>query len=353
MRGGGLAPMGPLEDIQKFFDGGIVAFATSTNEVLTSAFSSTDINSSWWVSVIGGTIRTHVGGTVTEVTHPGMLPLLIQVMAPVMVLLVAVQVAVSLFRQSTLGLIRAGAAAVFSIPATYILAGMLFAVIQIMDKMAVIILAAGSNDGEDAVVGSVLALFGLTWDPATKAVVLDENYQAWAMAKDQENPGAILLPMILIFVVWLVAMILAAFMVFRLLALTILASLLPIAILSQPLEAAKGMAKGFGLTILALLLAKPIAALVLKMGMVISSTASTTFQFLAGLMCLFVAAIMPLVTTKFISFLTGGAGDSIMGASGQLGSGAGRRLERHGGGAFRSASRTFGGGVRRLARSGR
>jgi hypothetical protein len=345
--------MGPLEDIQKFFDGGIVGFATATNDVLKSAFSSTDISSNWWISVIGGTIRTHTGGTVTEVTHPGMLPLLVQVMAPVLVILVAVQVAVSLFRQSTVGLIRAGAAAVFSIPATYVLAGIMFTLIQILDKVSMWILAAGTNDGEDAVVGEVLALFGLTWDPATKAVVLDENYQAWAMAKDQDNPGAILVPMILIFVVWIVAMLLAAFMVYRLLALTILASLLPVAVMSQPLEAAKGMAKGFGLTILALLLAKPISALVLKLGMIISSTANSTFQFLAGLMCLFVAAIMPTLTTKFISFLTGGAGDGIIGGGGQIGSGAGRRIERHGGGALRSSQRTISNGTRRLARAGR
>ena len=69
--------MGPAEDIQKFFDGGIQGFATSVFDVIKGAFSSTDMNSNWWVSVIGGTVNTHVGGQVTTVVYPGMLTLLV------------------------------------------------------------------------------------------------------------------------------------------------------------------------------------------------------------------------------------------------------------------------------------
>jgi hypothetical protein len=348
-----LAPMGPAEDIQKFFDGGIQGFAASVFDVIKGAFSSTDMNSNWWVSVIGGTVNTHVGGQVTTVVYPGMLTLLVQVMAPVMVILVAAQVVVSLFRSSTVGLIRAGATAVFAIPATYILAGIMFTLIQVMDNISVYILAAGNNDGEDAVTTTVLALFGLTWDPATKSVVLDENYQQWALAKDQNNPGAILVPVILIFVIWIIALLLAAFMVFRMLGLIVLASLLPIAAMSQPLEAAKGIFKGFGTTALALLIAKPLSALVLKLGFVISATSNTTFQFLAGILCLLMAAVMPVLTMKFMAFLTGGAGDGIIGGGSGIGSAAGRRFERHGGSALRSTRQMSSRIARMPARIGR
>jgi hypothetical protein len=337
-----MVPGGPAEDIQKFFQGGIQGFAMSVFDVLKNAFSSTDMNSNWWVSVIGGTINTHVGGTVTTVTHPGMLGLLVQVMAPVLVLLVGVQVVVSLFRSSTVGLIRAGAAAAFAIPVTYILAGMMFTLIQIMDNVAVFILQAGNQASEDEVTTGVLAMFGLTWDPATKAVVVDENYQQWAMAKDQGNPGAILVPVLLIFVVWVLALLMAGFMVFRMLGLIILSSLLPVAVMSQPLEAAKGLMKGFGVTVLALLIAKPISAVVLKFGMVVSSTSSSTFQFLAGMLCILIAAVMPMLTMKFMGFLVGGAGDGIIGGGTGVGTSAGRRLERHGGQTVRTVARTGG-----------
>lgn len=345
--GPAMAPMGPVEDIQKFFQGGIQGFAGSVFDVMKDAFSSTDMNSNWWISVIGGTINTHVGGTVTTVTHPGMLTQLVQVMAPVLVLLVGVQVVVSLFRSSTVGLIRAGAAAVFAIPATYILAGIMFTLIQALDHVSVFILQAGNSASENDVTSGVLAMFGLTWDPATKAVVMDENYQQWAMAKDQGNPGAVLVPVLLIFVVWILALLMAGFMVFRMLGLIILTSMLPITVMSQPLEAAKGLMKAFGITALALLIAKPMSAMVLKFGMVVSSTSNSTFQFLAGLLCILMAAVMPMLMMKFMGFLTGGAGEGIIGGGTGAASSTGRRIERHGGQLTRALTRT-GGRIARL-----
>ena len=344
-----VAPMGPAEDIQSFFSQGIEGMAAYAWQTLAGAFSSTDMSGSWWVTVVGGTVRTHAGGASTELVHPGMLNLLVQVMAPVLVILAVAQVVVSLFRQSTLGLIRAVAAAVYGIPLTYVVAGIMYVLITVMDNISVMVLNAGVG-GENEAVGTIMGLFGLSWDPSTQKILMDENYQQWAMAKDQGNPGAVLLPALMVLVVLVMAFILTGFMVFRLMALVVLASLTPVAVMSQPLGAAKGLMSGFATTTLALLLSKPLAALILKIGMTFSTTSTSQWQFVAGLVAMGMAAVMPLTSMKFASFLTGSAGDGIIGGGSGLGQSAGRRLERHGGGAIRGATRTTGKVLRAPAR---
>lgn len=336
----GMVPLGPAEDIQSFFAQGIAGMAAYAWQTLAGAFSSTDMNASWWVTVVGGTVRTHVGGQTTEVVHPGMLNLLVQVMAPVLVILAVVQVVISLFRQSTLGLIRAVAAAVYAIPLTYVVAGIMYVLITVADNITVMILNAG-NGGENEAVASIMGLFGLSWDPGTKKILMDENYQQWAMAKDQGNPGAIMLPALMVLVVLVMAFILTGFMVFRLMSLIVLSSLTPVAVMSQPLGAAKGLMSGFATTSLALLLSKPLAGLILKIGMLVSTTSTSQWQFVAGLIAMGMAAVMPLASMKFASFITG-SGEGIIGAGAGLGQSLGRRFERHGGGAVRGATRTAG-----------
>ncbi|WP_422759312.1 hypothetical protein [Paenarthrobacter sp. C1] len=345
----GMVPLGPAEDIQSFFAQGIEGMATYAWQTLAGAFSSTDMNASWWVTVVGGTVRTHVGGATTEVVHPGMLNLLVQVMAPVLVILAVVQVVISVFRQSTLGMIRAVAAAIYAIPLTYVVAGIMYLLITVGDNVTVMILQAGTG-GEDEAVGTIMGLFGLSWDPTANKVLLDENYQQWAMAKDQGNPGAVMLPALMVLLVWIMAFILTGFMVFRLMALIVLASLTPVAVMSQPLGAAKGLMSGFASTSAALLLSKPLAALILKIGMLVSTTSTSQWQFVAGLIAMGMAAVMPLASMKFASFLTGSAGDGIIGGGSGLAQSGGRRLERHGGGAVRGATRTASKVIRAPAR---
>jgi hypothetical protein len=334
-------PRGPMEDLQGFFNQSIEGFAKNAWEMLKGSFTASNLDASWWVTVVGGTVRTHVGDQVSVVEHPGMLNLMVQIMAPVMVILVVVQVVLSIFRQSTLGLIRAGAAAVYAIPLTYIVTGLVYLLATATDNLAVWILQGGNGQGENEAMAAILGLFGLTWDPNANKVVLDENFQQWALAKDQGNPGAVLLPAILMLVVWVLAFILTAFMVFRLMALVVLASLTPVAIMSQPLAAAKGLASGFATTMLALLLAKPVAAVVLKIGMVLASTANSMWQFAAGLIAMGMAAAAPVLCMRFMSFLTGSHGEGIIGGgAGMISAGRGR-VERHGAGAVRSSTRSI------------
>ena len=335
----------------EFFQDGIKGFATQTVDLLRASFTTSNLSENWWVSVVGGTVRTHVGSAVTEVQHPGMLNQLVLVMAPILVLLAAVQVGISVFRQSSIGVIRAGVAAVFAVPATYLVAGLMYFVITIVDHISVFILGAGnSGDGDDAIAG-VLSLLGISWDGTKDEAVLDENYQQWAMASEA---GQVLAPLLLMILIWVLSLILAAFLVFRMMALMLLTSATSVVVMSQPLSAAKGLLKGFGTIVLALLAAKPAAAVVLKMGMVLSASAEDMWQFLAGIVALLMAAVMPVLTMKLMSFGGGGAGESIMGGGVGIGQTGLRHARGLGRGVGRSGSRMVrgaGGTAGRTARS--
>ena len=289
-----MLPLGPFDDPGQFFRGGIKGFATQTVDMLQSSFTTS-----------------------------------------------AIQIAVSIFRQSSLGVIRAGAMAVFAIPATYIMAGVMFLLITAFDYISVFILRAGDSGTDDDAIAGILSLLGISWDSATKQAVMDENYQQWAMAEDS---GQVLAPLVLIFIIWLIALIMAGFLIFRLMGLMVLTSVTPVVIMSQPLEAAKGLLKGFGIMLVALLVAKPFSAVVLKLGMVLSATAGSTWQFLAGMIALLMAAVMPVLTMKLMSFIGGGAGEGFMGG--------GVHMAQKGGGLVRGAGRTargWGRGARRTA----
>ncbi|GAB3249182.1 hypothetical protein [Arthrobacter pigmenti] len=317
----------------EFFQDGMKGFANSVVDLLSASFTTSNLSENWWVSVVGGTVRTHAGSAVTVVQHPGMLNQLVLVMAPVLVLLAAVQIGISVFRQSSIGVIRAGVAAVFAVPATYIVAGLMYFVITIFDHISVFILGTGNSGTGDGAIAGVLSLMGISWDGTKDQVVLDENYQQWAMASEG---GQVLVPLLLMGVIWLLSLILAAFLIFRLMALMILTSATPVVVMSQPLSAAKGLLKGFGTIVLALLMAKPAAAVVLKMGMVLSASAEEMWQFLAGIVALLMAAMMPVLTMKLMNFGGGGGGESIMGG----GVGMGQTGLRHAKGLGRSAGRS-------------
>ncbi|SEB30132.1 hypothetical protein [Arthrobacter woluwensis] len=329
-------------DLQNFLGGGIKAFASGAWENIQASFSSTDMSPSWWVSVVGGTINTHVGGNVTTTHYPGMLPALVEIMAPVAVALAAVQVMLSAYRQSTKGMIRAGVMAIFAVPGTYVAAGFFYVLITLCDNLAMGVLHLGSAKGESDAYNALMGLFGISWDPNTHQAVLDENYQQWAMAKDTGNPGAVILPVGLAVLVWVLTFALAAFLVFRLLALMILASMLPIAVMTQPLDGAKAIGAGFGKVSGALMLSKILAALVLKMAFLISTAATSMWQFAAGCVAILIAALMPVLSVKFASFFLGGHGDGLIGGAENLGRSAGRQASRFGSSGFRSTTRTLG-----------
>ncbi|MBD4514601.1 hypothetical protein GUG76_05340, partial [Xanthomonas citri pv. citri] len=85
------------------------------------------------------------GGESAVIDHPGMLNVIVLAMIPLLVIFVAVQVALSAVRGSTAGMLRAFLAAVFSIPATYVVVGLVWMAMGATQQLTLWILQVGSG----------------------------------------------------------------------------------------------------------------------------------------------------------------------------------------------------------------
>lgn len=289
--------------VQEWTNGGIEGFAYWIWMFIKSAFSYSNMDDKWWITVIGGEVTTVVGSSETTVNHPGMLNVIVLAAIPVLIIFIVFQLAISMWRRSTTGLIRAALAGFFAIPTTYIVTGFLFLFIKAGDWLAKFILEIGTDNGEADAMATILALFGLSWDPGTETVILDENYQQWAMAKDPENTGAGMPGLVIIIVAFIFALFLMVMMVFRTYALVILAVFLPIGVYSLANEAAKGIfTRWLGVTV-GLILAKPAAAVIIKVGITFSTTADEAWQLAVGIIGLLMGGMTPIFAGMFIGFV--------------------------------------------------
>lgn len=303
------------ESIQELLYGSILGFAEAAWAFILSSFSVGNVDGAWWVPVIGGTITTEIeGGETTVVEHPGMMNVMVRAMLPVLAIFVAFQILLSAFRSSSAGFLRAISTAIFAVPATYGLAGLMYLVLDAVDRLTMWILEAGAGgdgDSEEVVMAALLNLFGLTYDPDSGDVLMDENYQHWAMAADQGDPGKVLMPWILMIIIWALCLILMGMMLFRTVVVMLLTIFLPVATFSLALEGAKAIFFRWLSVVVALIIAKPLAAAAVMFGMSLGAMEDSWVQLVAGMIVIAVAAAMPLGMLVLVSFATGGASDGI------------------------------------------
>lgn len=354
--------MGPFHN---FLKDGVLAFAEATWEFVKGAFGAGAMTQEWWAAVVGGQLTVVVGTESTVVDHPGMLNVVTLAMVPLLLILVAIQVVFSLVRGSTAGLLRALAVAVFAVPSIYVLAGLVWLVLAGVDDLTQGILEVGSDGDEDAV-GDIVALFGMTVDSATGAVMLDTNYEHWAIMDDEGAMGKTILSFIIAGILFLCGLLLVLMMIFRLVAIIVLVIFMPVAIYGLAAEAAKAMTSRWLSLVVALIIAKPAAAVIIKTGLTLASVGSSWVQLVAGVVLVLVAALAPILTLTFIAFMTGGASDSMeraaiagavttvgTAASAQRATGGALRTTSRAAGAISRAGKRQGGGTSPLARNGR
>lgn len=302
------------ESIRELLHGSILGFAEAAWAFMYQAFAVGEVDSTWWAPVIGGTITTEIDGqVVSSIDHPGMLNVMIIAMLPVLVIFVAFQLLTATIRHSSAGFIRAAGVAIFSVPATYLLAGVMWMVLRAVDRMTMGILRMGAGDGdsEEVVMSALLNLFGLTYSPESGEVLMDENYEHWAMAVDDGDPGKVLMPWILMVVIWALCLILMGMMLFRITVIMLLAIFLPLAVFSMALEGAKAIFTRWLSVVFALIIAKPLAAAVVMFGMTLGSISDSWVQLVAGMIVIVVAAGLPVGLLLLVSFATGGASDNL------------------------------------------
>lgn len=314
------------EKIAEILSGGIEGLAMAAWFFIEDAFRVGTVSSEagdgalsdWWVAVVGGEI-TQVstdGEVLSTVDHPGMLAVVTAVMVPVLMIIVGIQVVLSIFRGSTAGLLRGALVAIGGIPAVVIMTGLMWMLLGAADLATSHILNAGTSQNDGVV--AVLSMFGLQWDESgtntsdgEAGVVLNEAFVQWEMARDEQDVGRALFPLIVAGALLIAGVILMGMMVLRVLALLILTVFLPVAIFSLASEASKPIFNRWWGVVIALLAAKPAAAVVIRFGAVMAQASSEFIMMAIGFVLLLVAAAAPLILLPLMGWMTGGASDGI------------------------------------------
>lgn len=150
-----------------------------------------------------------------------------------------------------------------------------------------------------------MRLFGFERGP-------DGSGQAWivspiggqAVTGDQVT-GTIVITVLATLIVWVLAFILMCSMIFRSFALIVLAAVAPVALMLMPWEKTKSWAGRWCELVIALLLAKPLAATVLAVAVKLYADSTSFAGLAAGAVGMTLACAAPLMALKLVGFAGG------------------------------------------------
>ncbi|WP_098730964.1 hypothetical protein [Brevibacterium epidermidis] len=359
----------PLDDWGESFRAllaqAIDGFAVGAWESLKGAFTVGGMSedggaADWWVAVMGGSIEVYTDGTYQHtVEYPGMLNVMVMAMLPILVIFLVFQVVTSVVRSSTAGMLRAFAGSILAVPATYAISGIVYMLLLAFDQISLWILEVGKGDtsGDDVGVGAILRLFGLWWDPTADdgkgKVMVDAGFEVWRWGTIENEPGKIILPFIVALVVLACCIVLMLMMLLRTLVILVSTTFLPVATFSLTWEVAQGIFTKWASFVVGLLLAKPIAAGIVKFGITMASIGTDWVMMIAGIALVLLAALAPVFVVAIISFMTGGGAHQFESAAGGMMRGGQQRLANSTRSVVRftsSGARKVGGGVRQGGR---
>nr|WP_306631470.1 type IV secretion system protein [Arthrobacter ulcerisalmonis] len=149
--------------------------------------------------------------------------------------------------------------------------------------------------------------------------------------------GAVVVTVMAVIVVWILAFILMCSMIFRSFALVVLAAVAPVALMLLPWDKTKSWARRWGEIVIALVIAKPLAATVLAVAVKLFSESKSFAGLAAGTVGMVLACGAPLMALRLVSF----AGGELAAAAQTAG--GGHILSRSSGVAARQISRQTGG----------
>lgn len=149
--------------------------------------------------------------------------------------------------------------------------------------------------------------------------------------------GAVVVTVMAVVVVWILAFILMCSMIFRSFALVVLAAVAPVALMLLPWDKTKSWARRWGEVVIALVIAKPLAATVLAVAVKLFAESKSFAGLAAGTVGMALACGAPLMALRLVSF----AGGELAAAAQTAGGGhilsrsssvAARQISRHAGG---------------------
>lgn len=280
---------------------------------ITGAFTVSDVDDSQWAA-IGGLTNWWV----------------LVMMTPLVVVMI-LQLLSGLISQQPRRLLRAlvgGAAAVPLVAAAVYVVRQLT---RVSDEASAALL--GSMGTDPYVV--FMRLFGFEAAPAGS----EREWNVISLAPGNQGGavgGAIVTAMAVI-VVWILAFILMCSMIFRTFALAVLAAVAPVALMMMPWEKSKAWAGRWCEVVVALLLAKPLAATVLAAAIKLFADSTSFAGLAAGTVGMVLACGAPLMALRLVSF----AGGELAAAAQTAG--GGHVLARSSSVASRQFSRQLGG----------
>ncbi|WP_437773326.1 type IV secretion system protein [Arthrobacter sp. KNU40] len=148
-----------------------------------------------------------------------------------------------------------------------------------------------------------MRLFGFERAPAGSG--RDWNVVSLAPGSSSGAAGAVIVTAMAVIVVWILAFILMCSMIFRSFALIVLAAVAPVALMLMPWEKTKSWARRWCEIVVALLLAKPLAATVLAVAIKLFAESKSFAGLAAGVVGMTLACGAPLMALRLVSFAGG------------------------------------------------
>lgn len=223
----------------------------------------------------------------------GTLDTWVLIMAPIIVVLMTIQVVVALVRKNPAGLARAVVGGVLGIPGSYFAVWVIKQVSGVIDQITAYIISTLGDDGGKT---AIMTIFGLKlnsdggWDQTLGA--------SWAIPPTAQ----VIVALIITLVAFIFVAILMFAMILRTLGIVVLASVAPLVIMTQPLEWTASWFPKWTEMLVGLLLAKPLAASVFVLTIRITSGASDFVTFTSGLVGLIICIAMPFISMNMFTF---------------------------------------------------
>lgn len=251
------------------------------------AFAASNLSAEWWAGVVGAG------------DDPGMLRVITVVMAPILLILVAVQVLTGVVQSRSDKILRGAASAVFAVPAMMIMVTLIMAAASATDGVTTFVLEA---NGETENMSGFMKLFGFELNDQGEFQQVNSEYNIWRGVGDNSSGFELIVPATMAALVWLASIFLSFMLSLRTMLLVILVAVAAVAVFALALDATKAWFFRWLSIIVGLLIAKPLAAAVLVMGISVFNYAATTQQFIAALVCVVVAALMPIAAIGVFGF---------------------------------------------------
>lgn len=280
---------------------------------ITGAFSASDVDDSQWLAVDG-------------ITHWWVI-----VMMTPLVIVMILQLLSGLLSQQPRRLARALVGGAMAVP---LVAGAVFLVRQLTKVSDSASAALLESMGPDPYL-VFMRLFG--FERAAAGSGREWNVVSLGPGTTAGPVGGVVVTAMAVIVVWILAFILMCSMIFRSFALIVLAAVAPVALMLVPWEKTKTWARRWSEVVVALLLAKPLAATVLAVAVKLFADSKSFAGLAAGTVGMALACGAPLMALRLVSF----AGGELAAAAQTAG--GGHVLSRTSSIAARQMSRQIGG----------